>query len=234
MGVEDTPSVYFRLRWSRSDFGLARCERSACNSLGPRRRCYWSRLALRPPGFFRINPTKTRSGAARLPQSTSRHLVRGKQIRVESTKRDGEEIHQVSAGKTCLPTLCSIMCVYTIECQCDHTDIYTLRLVICDNEARPPYLQWADLRCVGHVCSFLMFGCCRNLTDVCLLKQGGSRYPPPPTRPGRILENNIARYVIRNQAQRAEDSESTGEHHRIEKHAIFRFFPHFVVFDGFI
>ena len=41
----------------------------------------------------------------------------------------------------------------------------------------------------GHVCS-LMFYCCRNLTDVCLLKQGGSRYPPPPTRPGRIVENN--------------------------------------------
>ena len=34
-----------------------------------------------------------------------------------------------------------------------------------------------------------MFYCCRNLTDVCLLKQGGSRYPPPP-RPGRNLENN--------------------------------------------
>ena len=32
--------------------------------------------------------------------------------------------------------------------------------------------------------------CCRNLTDVCLLKQGGSRYPPPPTRPGRNVENN--------------------------------------------
>ena len=25
-----------------------------------------------------------------------------------------------------------------------------------------------------------MFYCCRNLTDVYLLKQGGSRYPPPP------------------------------------------------------
>ena len=36
----------------------------------------------------------------------------------------------------------------------------------------------------------LMFYCCRNLTDVCLLKQGGSRYPPPPTRPGRNLESN--------------------------------------------
>ena len=35
-----------------------------------------------------------------------------------------------------------------------------------------------------------MFYFCRNLTDVCLLKQGGSRYPPPPTRPGRNLENN--------------------------------------------
>ena len=80
-----------------------------------------------------------------------------------------------------------------------------------------------------------MFYCCRNLTDVCLLKQGGSRYPPlPPTRPGRILENNIARYVVRNQAETAEDAESTGEHHRIQQQAIFRFFRHFVVFDGFI
>ena len=58
--------------------------------------------------------------------------------------------------------------------------------------------------------------------------------PPPPTRPGRILENNIARYVVRNQAETAEDAESTGEHHRIQQQAIFRFFPHFVVFDGFI
>ena len=75
-----------------------------------------------------------------------------------------------------------------------------------------------------------MFYCCRNLNDVCLLKQGGSRYPPPPTR----LENNIARYVVRNQAEAAEDAESTGEHHRIQQQAIFRFFPYFVVFDGFI
>ena len=48
--------------------------------------------------------------------------------------------------------------------------------------------------------------------NVLLLKQGGSRYPPPPTRPGRILENNIARYVVRNQAETAEDAESRGEH----------------------
>ena len=80
----------------------------------------------------------------------------------------------------------------------------------------------------------LMFYCCRNLTDVCLLKQGGSRHPPTPTRPGRILENNIARYVVRNQAETAEDAESTGAHHRIQQQAIFRFFPHLVVFDGFI
>ena len=79
-----------------------------------------------------------------------------------------------------------------------------------------------------------MFYCCRNLTDVWLLKQGGSRYPPPDTRPGRILENNIARYVVRNQAETAEDAESTGEHNRIQQQAIFRFFSHFVVFDGFI
>ena len=56
----------------------------------------------------------------------------------------------------------------------------------------------------------------------------------PPTRPGRILENNIARYVIRSQAETAEDAESTGEHHCIQQQAIFRFFPHFVVFDGLI
>ena len=41
-------------------------------------------------------------------------------------------------------------------------------------------------------------------------------------------------YVVRNQAETAEDSESTGEHHRIQQQAILRFFPHFVVFDGFI
>ena len=35
---------------------------------------------------------------------------------------------------------------------------------------------------------------------------------PPPTRPGRILENIIARYVVRNQAETAEDTESMGEH----------------------
>ena len=62
----------------------------------------------------------------------------------------------------------------------------------------------------------------------------GKPLSPPPTRPGRILENNIARYVVRNQAETAEDAESTGEHHRIQQQAIFRFFPHFVVFDGFI
>ena len=66
--------------------------------------------------------------------------------------------------------------------------------------------------------------CCRNLTHVCLLRQGGSRYPPPRTRPGRILENNFARYVVRNQAETAEDAESTSEHHRIQQHAIFGFF----------
>ena len=58
--------------------------------------------------------------------------------------------------------------------------------------------------------------------------------PPSPTRPGRILENNIARYVVRNKAETAEDAESTGEHERIQQHANFSFFPDFVVFDGFI
>ena len=61
----------------------------------------------------------------------------------------------------------------------------------------------------------------------------GEPLSPPLTRPGRILESNIARYVVRNQAETAEDAESTGEHHRIRQQAIFRF-PHFVVFDGFI
>ena len=62
----------------------------------------------------------------------------------------------------------------------------------------------------------------------------GKPLSPPPTRPGRILENNIARCVVRNQAETAEDAETTGEHHRIQQLAISRFFPHFVVFDGFI
>ena len=43
-----------------------------------------------------------------------------------------------------------------------------------------------------------------------------------------------ARYVVRNQAETTEDAECTGEHHRIPQHAIFRFFPDFVLFDGFI
>ena len=76
--------------------------------------------------------------------------------------------------------------------------------------------------------------CCRNLTDVCQLKQGGSRYPHPPTRPGRILENNFARYVVRNQAETAEDAESTSEHQRVQQYDIFRFFPDFVVFEVFL
>ena len=58
----------------------------------------------------------------------------------------------------------------------------------------------------------------------------GKPLSPPPTRPGRILENNFTRYVVRNQAETAEDAESTGEHHRIQQRAIFRFFPHFVEF----
>ena len=41
-------------------------------------------------------------------------------------------------------------------------------------------------------------------------------------------------YVVRNQAETAEDAESTGEHQRIQQHAIFGFFPDFVVFDGFM
>ena len=59
----------------------------------------------------------------------------------------------------------------------------------------------------------------------------GKPLSPPPLH---IPESNIARYVVRNQAETAEDAESTGEHHRIHQQAIFRFFPHFVVFDGFI
>ena len=33
-----------------------------------------------------------------------------------------------------------------------------------------------------------MFYCCRNLTDVCLLKQGGSRHPPPLHGQGASLK----------------------------------------------
>ena len=33
-----------------------------------------------------------------------------------------------------------------------------------------------------------MFYCCRNLTDVCLLKQGGSRYSPPLHGQGATLK----------------------------------------------
>ena len=44
-----------------------------------------------------------------------------------------------------------------------------------------------------------------------------------------------ARYVIRFKAEAAEeDAESTSEHQRIQQYAIFRVFPDFVVFDGFI
>ena len=64
--------------------------------------------------------------------------------------------------------------------------------------------------------------------------KGEGAIPSHPTRPGRILENNIARYVVRNKAETAEDAESTGEHERIQQHANFSFFPDFVVFDGFI
>ena len=90
-------------------------------------------------------------------------------------------------------------------------------------------MRWSCLQ-------FNVYCCCRNLTDVCLLKQGGSRYPTPPTRPGRILDFFLpgTRYVLRNQAETAEDAESTGEHHRTQQRTNFRFFPYFVVFDGFI
>ena len=40
---------------------------------------------------------------------------------------------------------------------------------------------------VMSVCS-LMFYCCWNLTDVCLLKQGGSRHPPPLHGQGASLK----------------------------------------------
>ena len=42
----------------------------------------------------------------------------------------------------------------------------------------------------------------------------GKPLSPPPTRPGRILENNFARYVVLNQAETAENAESTSEHDR--------------------
>ena len=110
-GVQDTLNVYFHLSCIRtgSKFGLARCAGAACNSLGPRRWSYWSRLVFRPPGFFRIN-TKTRGGAARLPQPTTSPVLRGKQMEVES-KRDVEEINKVVPGARLL-TFYWIMCVY--------------------------------------------------------------------------------------------------------------------------
>ena len=62
-----------------------------------------------------------------------------------------------------------------------------LVLVLGDNEAvGRSAMRWSCLQF-----NVLLL---RNLTDVCPLKQGGSRYPPSPTRRGRILENNIARY----------------------------------------
>ena len=48
---------------------------------------------------------------------------------------------------------------------------------------------------------------------------------------GLIFEDEIiciprtARYVVRNQAETAEDAESTSEHQRIQQYAMFRFFP---------
>ena len=38
------------------------------------------------------------------------------------------------------------------------------------------------------LCCSLMFYCCRNLTDVCLAKQGGSRFPPPLRGQGATLK----------------------------------------------
>ena len=49
-----------------------------------------------------------------------------------------------------------------------------------------------------------------------------------------ICKPRSARYVVRYQAEMAEDAERTGEHQRTQQHAIVRFFPDFVVFDGFI
>ena len=49
-----------------------------------------------------------------------------------------------------------------------------------------------------------------------------------------IFIPRTARYVVRNQAETADDAESTSEHQRIQQFAIFRFFSDFVVFDGFI
>ena len=57
---------------------------------------------------------------------------------------------------------------------------------------------------------------------------------------GLIFEDEMtciprtARYVVRNQAETAEDAESTSEHQRIQQYDIFRFFPDFVVFGFFL
>ena len=47
--------------------------------------------------------------------------------------------------------ICSTCEVY----QLTYSTMVLMLLVIGDNEARPQYLQWADLRCVGHVCSLM-------------------------------------------------------------------------------
>ena len=44
--------------------------------------------------------------------------------------------------------------------------------------------------------SLMFYCCCRNLTDVCLLKQGGSRYPPPLHGQGASLKMPKARANI--------------------------------------
>ena len=60
--------------------------------------------------YFEINNTKTRGGAARLPQPMSTPTPKGKQMEVE-IKRDGEEVNKVTPG-TLLLSFSWIMCVY--------------------------------------------------------------------------------------------------------------------------
>ena len=82
--------------------------------------------------------------------------------------------------------------------------------------------------------------CCLSLFQEASYTQTTSAEVPVLHTPVEVSRGEMtsiprtARYVVRNQAETAEDAESTGEHHRIQQHAIIRFFPHFVVFDGFI
>ena len=72
----------------------------------------------------------------------------------------------------------------------------------------------------------------RNRANIKLY--GSTRFSGVIFEDEMICVPRTARYAVRNQADTAEDAESTSEHQRIQQYAIFRVFPDFVVFDGFI